>query len=48
MRIKYIPYNGNHPRKKSFANMEAFANVFLQGNSRKFYSADDSRYTVCT
>ena len=27
-----IPYNGNHPRKKSFtnfANLEAFANVFL-------------------
>ena len=27
-----VPYNGNHPRKKSFANfanLEAFANVFL-------------------
>ena len=27
-----LPYNGNHPRKKSFANfanLEAFADVFL-------------------
>ena len=32
-----IPYNGNHPRKKSFvnfANLEAFANVFLHFLSR--------------
>ena len=29
-----LPYNGNHPRKKSFANLEAFANVFLHFLSR--------------
>ena len=29
-----IPYNGNHPQKKSFVNLEAFANVFLHFLSR--------------
>ena len=32
-----IPYNGNHPREKSFANfanLEAFMNVFLHFLSR--------------
>ena len=35
--IQVVPYNGNHPWKKSFANfanLEAFANVFLHFLSR--------------